>query len=190
MLKRKLGLSCIALFAMPWLASAGVISSGTVEIPGTYSFDFDAGVVPPAISADTDVFWHQFTSTTRALEPSNGAGIVNLGTSATFSLITLAQLEALTYGATGIDGSDGTSLLVTGDVFAVHTNLGNFAKAVVLPPDPAQGDGLKIQWVTDAPSTVAEPANAALVCIALMAGMILAGWRRRSAASARPYQSL
>src|SRR5712691_3667078 len=129
------------------VSRAQVVSSGTVEIPGTFEFDFDAGVITGSPAAD--VFWEQFTATTRALQPTNGASIVNLGTSVNFSSLTPAQLQALTYGSSGIDGSNGTSLLVVGDVFAVRTNSGNYAKAVVSKPlDSQQNNGLIIQWAT------------------------------------------
>ena len=39
--------------------------------------------------------------------------------------------------------------LVTGDVFAVHTSAGNYAKAMVTGElDSKQNHGLIIQWVT------------------------------------------
>src|SRR5712691_8537514 len=137
------------------VSRAQVVSSGTIEIPGTYEFDFDAGVI--TLSPAADVFWEQFTSTTRSVQPINGATIVNLGTSVNFNSLTPAQLQALTYGSSGIDGSNGTSLLVVGDVFAVHTNSGNYAKAVVSKPlDSQQNNGLIIQWATYPPGPIVE----------------------------------
>ena len=160
-----------ALLATPLFAVAGVISSGSVTIPGTWSFDFDAGVVDTLSDPEADVFWEQFTSTTRALEPANGALIVNIGV-VSFADETLADLEALSYGAAGIDGSDTTSVLVSGDVFALETNAGNFAKVLVTGPlAPGSDNGLQIQWETDSPA-VPEPGGPVL-CLAGIAGLAL-----------------
>ncbi len=123
-----------------------VVSSGSVTIPGTFLFDFDAGVIVNAPSAD--VFWRQQTPTTRRLEPYLSASIVNLGI-VSFAGLSLADLQGLTYGGTPIDGSDTSNVLVPGNVFAVRTNQGNYAKAVVTGPfDATQNNGLVIQWVT------------------------------------------
>jgi hypothetical protein len=165
---------------------AQVISSGTIEIPGTYEFDFDAGAV--VLTSAADVFWEQFTSTTRALQPITPAGIVNLGTSANFNTLTVAQLQALTYCSSasgcGISGSDVGSLLVVGDVFAVQTNLGNFAKAIVTAPiDPTEDEGLTIQWVTYAnpnPPTTPAPPSFLLAFTGLCAAALYLGWRLRT----------
>ncbi len=62
-----------------------------------------------------------------------------------FNSITPASLQGLTYSTTPIDGNDDASnQLVTGDVFAVLTNGGNFAKVHILN----YGRDLSIQWVT------------------------------------------
>jgi hypothetical protein len=168
-----------------------VVSSGTIEIPGTDTFDFDAGaLVNLSPFASADVFWHLGSATTRDLEPANLAGIVNLGSSVSFSSLTAAQLAAQTYclsgaGFTGfscgINGSNIGSTLVVGDVFAVQTNLGNFAKAVVTAPlDPAQNNGLIIQWVTYAnpgpPATPAPPSF--LLVVTGLLGAVGFYWRK------------
>ena len=57
-------------------------------------------------------------------------------------------LKALTYGTDPINGSDdATNLLVPGDVFAVLTSEGNYAKVLVVE----YGRLLTIQWVTYQP---------------------------------------
>ena len=54
-------------------------------------------------------------------------------------------MNSLTYAAAPIDGNnDATNKLVPGDVFAVHTTQGTFAKVSVV----AYGYDLQIQWVT------------------------------------------
>ncbi len=120
--------------------AVATVSSGTTTIHGTYLFDFDTGVE----GVDGDVFWEQHTSTIRSLEPSGGARIVNLG-SVNYTAVTPAVLQTLAYSSTGIVGNDDSSnQLVVGDVFAVLTNQGNYAKAQVL----AYGYDLQIKWTT------------------------------------------
>lgn len=156
----------ILLLVAPFAAVAGTISSGTVTIPGTFSFDFDAGVVDNfVVDPAADIFWEQFTSTTRAVVPVNGALVVNIGV-VSFASVTLSQLEALSYGTAGIDGSDVGNVLVPGDVFAIKTNGGNFAKALVTGPFDASSDnGLPIQWETD---SVLEPSSLLLLGTGLL----------------------
>ncbi len=127
--------------------SGHVVSSGTTILHGTFSFDFDAGVqsgvgqgpVPPF-----DVFWDQHTAVVRTLDPHNGAALINLGV-VDFNSITPDTLSSLAYSTAPINGNnDPSNKLVTGDVFAVHTSSGNFAKVKVL----TYGYDLHIQWVT------------------------------------------
>jgi hypothetical protein len=170
-----------------------IVSSGTIEIPGTAIFDFDAGAIVPYPALTGDIFWDQGSPTTRFLQPSNLAGIVNLGSSVSFSTLTPAQLQAQTYcfGGAGIstsagfacsiNGSDVGSLLVVGDVFAVQTNSGNLAKAVVTSPlDPSKNHGLIIQWVTYAnpgpPGTPAPPSF--LLVLTGLVGAVGFFWRK------------
>jgi hypothetical protein len=62
-----------------------------------------------------------------------------------FTAIGAAQLQSLTYGTTPITGDNTASnLLVPGAVFAVRTNLGNYAKVKVV----SYGYDLQLQWVT------------------------------------------
>lgn len=123
----------------------GLISSGTAIIPGTFSFDFDAGTVGNfASDPGMDVFWEQITSSQRQMAPRSSAGIVNLGV-VDFSTITAAFLQGLTYGTSPINGNDDASnQLVLGDIFAVRTSAGNYAKVKVL----TYGYNLEVQWVT------------------------------------------
>jgi hypothetical protein len=168
----------LSVAASPFAVRAAIVSSGSTTIPGTFSFDFDAGVVINNFITDpaADVFWEQFTSTTRAVTPVNGATIVNLGVTS-FAGITLSDLTTLVYGTSGISGSDGSNALVPGDVFAVHTNAGNYAKALVTGPfDTSLDNGLPMEWVTYSPQAVPEPDTAAGVAVTLG---VLAFARRR-----------
>lgn len=116
------------------------VSSGTATLHGTWHFDFDTGVE----GATGDVFWEQHTSTIRSMQPLGGATIVNLGV-VSYNAVTPAVLQHLAYGTTGINGNnDPTNQLVNGDVFAVLTNMGNYAKVQVV----TYGYDLQIKWTT------------------------------------------
>src|SRR4029077_13498784 len=123
------------------------VSSGTAILKGTFSFDFDTGTesVPGnPLAPPFDVFWEQQTAVLRRMAPISPAQIVNLGV-VDFSSISADTLASLTYSTTPIDGNnDPTNKLVTGDVFAVQTSQGNYAKVKVL----SYGYNLQIQWVT------------------------------------------
>jgi hypothetical protein len=145
------------------VASAGVISSGAITIPGTNTFDYDAGVLINTVAEDT--FWDIISPGVEAMVPEDGAGIVNLG-AVSFAALTVAQMQVLSYstGPTGIDGS----LLVPGDVFAVQTNAGNFAKVLVTGTLDTN-NGLPIQWEIDSASAVPEPSTIAVSLLAIAA---------------------
>jgi serine/threonine-protein kinase len=114
-----------------------IISSGSGTLKGTFSFDFDG-------DGTNDVFWHQHTTTSRTMDPTGGATIANLGV-VNFNGITLAQLKSKSYSSTPLDGNnDATNVLVAGDVFALHTSSGHYAKVLIV----AYGYDLTIQWVT------------------------------------------
>ena len=115
-----------------------VISSGTATMPAGSFFDVDTGTVPPAGGPGADFQWSVFG----AMLPENNAGAVNIGV-VNFNSIDAEQLSKLIYRTRGLPGD----LLVTGDVFAVHSTDGNFAKIKVVSPDNQIG----IQWVTYRP---------------------------------------
>lgn len=127
--------------------TATTLSSGTATLKGTFFFDFDSGtesVAGDPFGPPFDVFWEQQTAVLRRMTPISPAQILNLG-SVDFNSITADTLASLTYSTNPIDGNnDATNQLVTGDVFAVLTNQGNYAKVKVL----TYGYNLQIQWVT------------------------------------------
>jgi hypothetical protein len=135
------------LSALNLFRTATTVSSGMAILKGTFCFDFDTGTesVPGnPLAPPFDVFWEQQTSVLRRMDAITPAQIVNLGV-ADFNSITADTLASLTYSATPIDGNnDPTNKLVTGDVFAVRTNQGNYAKVKVLN----YGYNLQLQWVT------------------------------------------
>lgn len=142
--------------------SAGTPGSGTLR--GTWMFNFDTSTEGTA----GDVWWEQQTETARRLVPHGLARLAFLG-AVNFDEITLNRLQGLNYDTQPLDGSTklvafvprpGTfgvsvmipddssigagNLLATGNVFAVLTNGGNYAKVKVLE----YGYNLKLQWVT------------------------------------------
>lgn len=118
-----------------------VISNGTGTIQGTFQFSFDTGT---QVSSNGDVWWDQINSTQRQMVPQGSATIVNLG-SVDFNALNFTNLQGESYGTAPIDGNnDSSNQLVNGDVFAVHTNGGNYAKVQVV----TYGYNIQIQWVT------------------------------------------
>lgn len=120
-----------------------VVSKGSTVLKGTWTFDLDNGV-QGGVGTGFDLWWEQMTAVARQMVAQNGARIVNLG-AVSFTAINANHLQALVYGTAPIPGSnDASNKLVTGDVFAVRTNQGNFAKVKVV----SYGYDLSIQWVT------------------------------------------
>jgi hypothetical protein len=131
------------LSRMNLFPSASVLASGTTVLKGTWTFDLDTGTEGGA-SPDADIWWEQMTAVDRQMAPLNGAGILNLG-AVDFAALTATGLQKLPYGTAAIPGSNNaTNKLVHGDVFAVRTQAGNFAKVKVV----AYGYDMTIRWVT------------------------------------------
>jgi hypothetical protein len=132
-------LSTLDLFPTPTV----VASAPSTVLKGTFTFDLDTGA-QGGVSANADIWWDQQTTVLRQMAVMNSAKIVNLG-AVDFNSLTAPALQALTYGTTPIPGNnDPTNKLVNGDVFAVKTTLGNYAKVKVLN----YGYDITIQWVT------------------------------------------
>ncbi len=124
-------------------APAVIASQGSTVLKGTWAFDLDNGT-QGGVGPGFDIWWEQMTAVARQMAPQNGARIVNLGT-VDFNSVTSDSLQTLTYGTTPIPGNnDATNKLVAGDVFAVLTNQGNYAKVKVV----TYGYDLNIQWIT------------------------------------------
>ncbi len=124
-------------------APAVIVSQGSAVLKGTWTFDLDNGT-EGGVGPGFDIWWEQMTAVARQMAPQNNARIVNLGV-ADFNSITADSLQTLTYGTVPIPGNnDATNKLVAGDVFAVQTNQGNYAKVRVV----SYGYDLNIQWVT------------------------------------------
>ena len=123
-------------------SKATVVSSGTGTIRGTWLWDADTG--QEVSGGPDDIWWQQQTDVVRQMTPRNTATLVNVGV-VDFEPIDAEQLSKLSYTTASIPGNAvGTNQLVPGDVFAVHSTDGNFAKVKVL----SYGYNLGIQWVT------------------------------------------
>ncbi len=128
------------VLALDLVRAAGVVSSGATTLHGTYLFDFDSGLE----GVSGDVWWDQQTAVLREMAPQGSALIVNLG-AVDYDALSAASLQALSYGTAPIIGNDDASnQLVPGDVFAVRTNGGNYAKVRI----DGYGYDLQIEWVT------------------------------------------
>jgi hypothetical protein len=158
MRKRDFLFSLLVFFSLALRsASAGtVVSSGSGTLRGTWCFDFDSGGETDC-TTPSDVWWdiidinHIYRQMVPGGAPGNvsSATVVNLGV-VDFDPITPAYLSSLTYGTTPIVGNnDSTNHLVDGDVFAVHTHSGNYAKVKILQ----YGYDLLLQWVTMSPGS-------------------------------------
>lgn len=120
-----------------------VVSSGATVLKGTWTFDLDTGT-QGGLGPTFDIWWEQETAVLREMAPLNSAQIVNLG-AVDFNSLTPDTLSSLSYSTSPIDGNnDASNKLVTGDVFAVLTNSGNYAKVKVV----AYGYDMSIQWTT------------------------------------------
>lgn len=121
-----------------------IVSQGTATLQGTWIFDLETGTQGGSMAGPGDIWWEQQTATARQMMPVAGAKIVNLG-AVNFDTLSAAGLQTLTYGTAPIPGNDNaTNKLTNGDVFAVYTNAGNYAKVQVL----AYGYNIQIRWVT------------------------------------------
>ncbi len=127
--------------------AATIMSQGSAILKGTFLFDLDTGTESaPGLPVGTgwDIFWEAVTSVVREMRIYDSTRIVNIGV-VPFASVTPSGLQSLPYGTTPINGNDDpTNKLVVGDVFAVKTTNGNYAKVLIT----SYGYNLGIQWVT------------------------------------------
>jgi hypothetical protein len=140
--------------AVPVSDTDQVVSSGQGTLRGTWMFSFDIGAEVGS-TGSSDVWWEQMTNVDRQLVPKAPAGIVNLG-NANFDAINLATLQGYQYGSTPIPGSaNATNQLTPGDVFAVRTSGGNYAKVRVITYDYNLG----LRWTTYKPPAAQDTSS-------------------------------
>jgi hypothetical protein len=116
--------------------TATVVTSGSATLLASYGFNLDTGVEDATGAPLTgDIWWSPPTGMVRI----GGAQMANLGVT-DFASLTPDTLQSLPYAPTTIPQAK----FVANDVFAVHTNGGNFSKVLVT----VSGLNLQIQWVT------------------------------------------
>jgi hypothetical protein len=115
------------------------ISSGTAAIPANQLFDVDSGKAPTR-ARNADIQWKLFANAwSIPPAPRTKATLAPMGI-VDFDSIDAARLAALTYATTPLQ----LPQFFAGNVFAVHTGDGNYAKVKVL----AFATELGVQWVT------------------------------------------
>jgi hypothetical protein len=116
--------------------TGAVITSGAVTLLASYGFNLDTGIEDATGAPLTgDIWWSPPSGMVRI----GSAQMVNLGVT-DFASITPDTLQSLPYAPTTVPQAK----FVTGDVLAVQTNGGNYAKVLVVN----SGLNLQIQWVT------------------------------------------
>ena len=127
------GLAAALLSSSP--AAAGLIgASEDSALRGTWSYDFEAGA-EVTVTPESDMWWEQLTWTERRMAiywQLPAGGLYAFGDTVAFEDLTEADLVALPYSRDPIPGGDAVNLLTPGDVFAVLTQEGNFAKVQVI----------------------------------------------------------
>lgn len=122
-----------------------IVSSGAATLHGTWIFDLETGSEVALEHRElADIWWEQHDSVHRSMVPLGNAEISNIGV-VNFNGVSVAELQGLSYSSTPINGNnDATNQLVNGDVFAVITRSGNYAKVQVIN----YGYDIEIRWRT------------------------------------------
>jgi hypothetical protein len=116
--------------------TATIVTSGSATLLASYGFNLDTGIEDSTGAPLTgDIWWSPPTGMVRI----GSAQMINLGVT-DFVSITADTLQSLPYSPATIP----QARFVTNDVFAVHTNGGNFCKVQV----GVAGLNLQINWVT------------------------------------------
>jgi hypothetical protein len=110
---------------------------------GSWQFDFDSG---QQTAGSGDVGWEQRTEIIQHMAPVGKAQIAPLGV-VDFDAVSTVQLQGLSYSKAPMDNA--LAQLVNGNVFAVLTNAGNYAKMQILHYVYNNGSyNLDLRWVT------------------------------------------
>ena len=105
---------------------------------------FDTGTTQDGLAPDVQWEWITEQRAQMTTEDLGGRGLTNLG-GVSFDAVTLDQLRGYDYSASKIPGNVvGEDQLVDGDVFAVSTSDGNYAKVQIL----RSGYDMQIRYVT------------------------------------------
>lgn len=150
MLNRLPGIAALALaLGLPIAALADV--NGSEVLRPSFEFDFDTGTQGTSLA---DIQWNA-TGSSRSISAVGSAKLFNLGNigSSGFAALTSSSLINLPYAPGAINGTtDSSNLLVQGDVFAVLTNGGSYAKVLVTgfvtDPGSASLQDIQLQYYT------------------------------------------
>ena len=110
-----------------------VVRSDSLTLCGSWGFDFDSGTTSGEGGLGQDVWFEDGNSIVTG-DSAGGfplSAAVNLGV-VDFDSLSLSDLRSLAYGPDPIGGYDVTNPFVVGDVFAIRTDEGNYAKVQVL----------------------------------------------------------
>lgn len=128
--------SAVAILAALFPAAAFADLSGTVTLSSGSAFSLDTGTTS---SSGGDILWSG-----TAMTPQGNAKAINIGPlGSTFGAITQSALQQL--GPAMSKSAIPASTLVSGDVFAVLTNGGNYAKVLVTG---TSGTSISLQYTT------------------------------------------
>ena len=147
-MRRLLNALTIALLATAFPIAAQMNVTGTQTLASGQKLNLDTGAVS-AVSGD--IYWISsgqivaFASATIATVPASL-------TAPNFSSITQAQLLAYTYNQSVIYGP------AAGNIFAVHTNGGNYAAVLVTAVAPDQST-ITLQFITFTAPTISQVIN-------------------------------
>jgi uncharacterized protein (TIGR03437 family) len=133
----------LAVLAVLCPAAAWANSSGTTTLSANTRFSFDTGAT---VTSGGDIL---FTGTSIAMEGNAGEFSLGATGSAEYSSLnqaTLSEFSSL-YSSTAISGS---SSLIVNEVFAVHTNGGNYAAVLITA---VSSTSLSLQYTTFGVST-------------------------------------
>ena len=125
-------------------SSIGALPEPTPKVKllkGTWAWDVDADV--DGVGPNADVWYRIVSEVEHYLEPQNGAAFARI--SKPFDAVTRADLQGATYrsGRLATEGVDDLNVLNAGDVIALRTSTGQYAKLEVAGYEPyTASDGM------------------------------------------------
>jgi hypothetical protein len=119
-------------------ARVSIRNRGTLAIRQTFRADLDSGQI--GVSSGDDVWFAADTATERFLQPTNGAALAAMGTTAPG----LSACTSATLGAQRLP----VGRLQAGVFLCVRTNEGRFSQLKVVQPAGASPGILTVEYVT------------------------------------------
>jgi len=147
-MRRLRNATIIALIATAFPLAAQMNVAGTQTLASGPKLNLDTGAVSPSTG---DLYWLS-SGELVAFGNATIASVPSSVTAANFSSITQAQLLAYTYNQTMIYGP------AAGNIFAVHTNGGNYAAVLVTAEAPDQST-ITLQFITFTAPSISQVIN-------------------------------